>query len=347
MASRVAIKKKFSRRKKPDSRRASEKFKPQDVRYAFEAYLRDKKTVTLRPIVAALATPNDDVKYAAMYALSAIGQPANELLRTALHREASLRPALLVLHDIGDPKDRPAIENLLRHPDYNVRQLAFRTLLAIDHKRPPDEFWKREIRAVGGSIPSLTTIIHGTWAEQETWWRWPSDLPQYIESLSHDFYKGNDAFKWSGDNTMEARESAARQLIAWLRTHPAKRVTLIAHSHGGNVAFKASQLDEANIHIHHLMLLGTPIRDDYKPNMRCIDQITNVYSERDTVQWLGTWGPGLENHARNGGRRLPESSNVLNRSVTTTTNEPHSELHTVQLWKREHLEPQAREVEVA
>ncbi len=345
MASRV--RKQPSRKKRPDSRLASQKFKPQDVQYAFEAYLRDKKTGTLRPIVAALASPNDDVRHAAMYALSAIGQPASEPLRAALQRKDSLRPAIRVFHDIGDPKSRPAIENLLGHSDYSVRQLAFRTLLEIDHKRSPDEFWKREIHTAGGSIPSLTTIIHGTWAEQETWWRWPSDLPQYIESLSHDFYKGDDAFKWSGDNTMEARESGARQLIAWLRTHPAKRVTLIAHSHGGNVVFKASQLDEAaNIRIDHLMLLGTPIRNDYEPNLRCIDQITNVYSESDPVQWLGTWGPGLENHALNGGRRLPESSNVLNRSVTTTTSEPHSELHTVQLWKREHLDPQARKIEV-
>jgi hypothetical protein len=347
MASRVGIKKQSSRRKRPDSRRPSEKFRPQDVQYAFEAYQRDKKTATLRPIVGALGSPNNDLRYAAMYALSAVGQPASGLLTTALQRNASVRPALHVLHDIADPKSRPAIENLLRHPDYSVRQLAFRTIQAIDHKRPPDEFWKREIHTVGGSIPSLTMIIHGTWAQQETWWRYPSDLPQYVDSLTHDFYQGDEPFKWSGDNTMEARKSGAQQLIAWLRTHPAKCVTLIAHSHGGNVVFKASQLDEAaNMHINHLMLLGTPIRDDYEPNLRCIDRITNVYSEHDSVQLLGTWGPGMENHARNGGRKLPESSNVLNRLVTTTTDSPHSELHTVQLWKRENLDPQARRIEV-
>jgi pimeloyl-ACP methyl ester carboxylesterase len=194
--------------------------------------------------------------------------------------------------------------------------------------------WSRQVSATG-QVASLTTIIHGTRAEDDTWWRWPSNFPRYLNSLTKDVYKGTDQFQWPGDNTPEAREKGATALIEWLAAHPAQRATLIAHSHGGNVVFKATELGA--IHIDRLILLGTPIRDDYAPNLARVGKIVDVYSEDVPVQWFGTWTPDLENHARNGGRTLPDGSQVTNREVATKTDNPHSELHTMALWKRECL----------
>jgi hypothetical protein len=54
------------------------------------------------------------------------------------------------------------------------------------------------------------------------------------------------AFKWSGDNTHEAREEGAQKLCALLfdlrKSDPEARIHIIAHSHGGNVALRAIEL---------------------------------------------------------------------------------------------------------
>jgi pimeloyl-ACP methyl ester carboxylesterase len=271
-----------------------------------------------------------------MYALSAIGPHTREPLTKALRDKASQQLVLRLLGDLGDLKAKPAINRLLDHPDFLLKSLASRTVFRLEGLAEPEEAWGERQITVERKVASLTTIIHGTWAEDEHWWRWPSDFPRYIDSITGDFYKGESPFRWSGGNTPEGRHEGSKSLIRWLKAHPAEKVTLIAHSHGGNVVFKATEIAApGEIQIARLVLLGTPIRDDYAPNLSAIGKIHNIYSEDDIVQLLGTWTPGLENHARGDGRTLPEATE--NKRVRTKTDNPHSELHTVELWRRERL----------
>lgn len=309
---------------------------PKTIQQAFEVWRETKTKECLTLFLSGLRSPKADTRLAAMYALSAVGPYTREPLVKALRDKASQQLVLRLLGDLGDPKAKPAINRLLDHPDFLLKSLASRTVSRLEGLAEPEEAWGERQITVERQVPSLTTIVHGTWAEDEEWWRWPSDFPRYIDSVTGDFYKGNSPFKWSGSNTPEGRQQGARNLIGWLKSHPTERVTLIAHSHGGNVVFKATEIaTPGEIHIEKLILLGTPIRDDYFPTPSVMRTIYNVYSEDDTVQWLGTWTPGLENHARGDGRTLPETTE--NKRVRTKTDNPHSELHTVELWRRERL----------
>ena len=82
-----------------------------------------------------------------------------------------------------------------------------------------------------------------------------SEVPLFVE------------FDWSGANTHAARLSAATRLAGVLgqlrREHPAARLLLVAHSHGGNVALYAmrqlAHADRAAPHpVDGLVCLGTP-----------------------------------------------------------------------------------------
>lgn len=176
-------------------------------------------------------------------------------------------------------------------------------------------------------LPSHTVIIHGTWANNESWWRWPSEFPQYIDLQACDVYKKEHPYTWSGDNTDEARREGGKILLDWVHEHPVQKLIIIAHSHGGNVAFIASQI---GLKIHKLILMGTPIRTDYLPNMENIQKVYNIYSNADYAQILGALP-----YKRNSGRHLPEASENI--SVETKTSNPHSELHTIPLWQNEGL----------
>lgn len=309
---------------------------PKTIQQALEIWQETKAKECISHFLAGLKSTKPDTRLASMYALSAIGQTARVPLTKSLGGKATQRPALHLLRDLGDAKAKPAIRKLVDQPDFPLRSLAFHALSSLEGLQEPEEAWGERQISTEQTVSSLTTIIHGTWAEDENWWRWPSDFPRYIDSVSGDFYKGDSPFKWSGSNTPEGREQGAKKLIRWLKSHPAERVTLIAHSHGGNVVFKATEIAApGEIHIEKLILLGTPIRDDYFPNPSVMRTIYNVYSEDDTVQWFGTWTPGLENHARGDGRTLPEATE--NKRVRTKTDNPHSELHTAELWRRERL----------
>jgi hypothetical protein len=104
-------------------------------------------------------------------------------------------------------------------------------------------------------------VIHGTWntpdGGQLKWFQLDPENPEnFCYRLNQALASGplRDAvwrqcpgtevvFKWSGDNTHEAREEAAEKLCSLLldmrQSDPEARIHLIAHSHGGNVVLKA------------------------------------------------------------------------------------------------------------
>jgi pimeloyl-ACP methyl ester carboxylesterase len=109
-----------------------------------------------------------------------------------------------------------------------------------------------------------------------------------------------ESFIWSGKNNHADRIKAAEDLKALIETNHAqrRRVHIVGHSHGGNVALLAANLLPAGA-ISTLVLLATPhIALLYKDEQRChwlywgataqkIDRIWNLYSPDDKVQSVG------------------------------------------------------------
>jgi RHS repeat-associated protein len=130
----------------------------------------------------------------------------------------------------------------------------------------------------------LTIIIPGTWNDFNAWNK--SDFRKWVKKTF-----GEDAVVvlWSGGDNNGARTEAATKLADFInhhmKHHPGEKLNIVAHSHGGNVAFEASH--KLKHKIDTLVTLGTPIRGDYKPNRGNISQHLNVYSSFDPVQING------------------------------------------------------------
>ncbi|MDN5753625.1 MAG: hypothetical protein L0H15_10155 [Nitrosospira sp.] len=183
-------------------------------------------------------------------------------------------------------------------------------------------------------VEKMVIVVHGTYALEQTWWRWPSPFTEYLDTLTAaslpvgdgSVYKGTDFFQWSAENYDSRRRSAALDLAAWIRDHPADHLTIVAHSHGGNVSMLATR---HGVKIERLILLGSPIRTDYTPDLRNVGILYNIYSFGDLIQTVGT-----KPHQRGEGRSLGDSEKVVNFLARNGFLGPgHSDLHDVNVWK--------------
>ncbi|NNU16413.1 alpha/beta fold hydrolase [Parvularcula sp. ZS-1/3] len=112
-------------------------------------------------------------------------------------------------------------------------------------------------------------LIHGTFDgdESETgerWWQKGGAMRADLEAAGHQV----EAFRWSGENSDVARMKAA-QALAHRLAETDDEVTLLAHSHGGNVAREALILlkpdERARI---RTVSIGTPFLDRVPPFTR-------------------------------------------------------------------------------
>jgi len=110
--------------------------------------------------------------------------------------------------------------------------------------------------------PSIVvTLVHGTWARHALWTA-PESL--LCQCLSHAVEStiSFQRFVWSGGNSISARRRAVKQLVEHLHSvvyqFPLARHYIIAHSHGGNVAFQALADPMLNERIAGLVCLSTP-----------------------------------------------------------------------------------------
>lgn len=141
---------------------------------------------------------------------------------------------------------------------------------------------------MGGPPKRLTAIIHGTFADDEHWWR-PSDDPEsstFADRLEAGLAAQGcagtvwqpvieaglqvDDFAWSGANSDRKRVIAGLDLAVNLRrvaerlgatTDCPLEVNLVAHSHGGNVCLEALRHLDKRVRIRRFVLLGTPLID--------------------------------------------------------------------------------------
>jgi hypothetical protein len=126
----------------------------------------------------------------------------------------------------------------------------------------------------------LIILVHGTWGRgffpkcrevslyppNKRWWfeegsPFRTRLDAALKNASLDW--SVRPFLWSGANSVNARNSAAKELSVCLRKdledHPDATAIIIAHSHGGNVALRALQyLDYPIVNRTRVVSLATP-----------------------------------------------------------------------------------------
>lgn len=172
----------------------------------------------------------------------------------------------------------------------------------------------------------LYIIVHGTWAQHEAWAQPGGDFFETMQRTVENSQLNADkvrvaSFSWSGKNDHAERQQSAQKLATALATLPKDTaITLIAHSHGANVCFLASQLLAHTGHtIKTLYALGTPIdRARYSPNMNVIGSLYNLFSFGDPIQ---TVSGCFE-------RALPPHPRITNIALTCNGSRPnHAELH--------------------
>lgn len=140
--------------------------------------------------------------------------------------------------------------------------------------------------ADGPIAPSMTVLIHGTFAHDQKWYRPGGDFHRYIKgSVFPDVYSDPaDYFSWSGGYSDDERQKAARKLVRWCADHPATVLRLMGHSHGANVANIASKSLPTCTLIH----LSPPVHDEYLPDMTTIGsgKFFNIHSQIDLVVFI-------------------------------------------------------------
>ncbi|GIW60938.1 MAG: hypothetical protein KatS3mg087_2004 [Patescibacteria group bacterium] len=129
-------------------------------------------------------------------------------------------------------------------------------------------------------------FIHGTWSNPNTW------SQQTINAVTN--VTNNTTFYlmvWSGYNVDKARKEAAEKLAKQIyETYTGKEpITLIGHSHGGNVAIMASNIlkEKYNIQVDILITIATPVCEDYQVKEGSVKLHINIYNPADLVQIEG------------------------------------------------------------
>ena len=92
------------------------------------------------------------------------------------------------------------------------------------------------------NLEGIVIIIHGSFATNATWYRPGGDFYQVLEREAKRRGEMVIPFTWSGKITTSARLEAAEALAKIIISYAPQPVTLIGHSHGGNVIQQASQL---------------------------------------------------------------------------------------------------------
>ena len=172
-------------------------------------------------------------------------------------------------------------------------------------------------------------FIHGTFAnrsDKDLYSLYIADFKKGISTWDNNFSRSianvagwdkNSTFEynWSGENNIYARVQAGYVLAYKLMSDDniyknLKHVTLVGHSHGGNVAKIAKNILEQNGFIVDIINISTPQRRDFEQDESGKGVNLNFYSRSDLVQWLGTINfYEAENAGELGARKDSKSKN--------------------------------------
>jgi hypothetical protein len=150
------------------------------------------------------------------------------------------------------------LDEALRSPDAITRSLALAPFeFPADRDGSLPEPPKPPPTTAPGA-PTISTIIHGTWAWKGSWWRPGGSFHQFIRgNYRSNLYNRGARFSWSGAKSEEHRALAAEDFKGWVSdVAPQGIQTLFGHSYGGEIAARASS---GGTPIHELVLLSTPV----------------------------------------------------------------------------------------
>jgi RHS repeat-associated protein len=130
-------------------------------------------------------------------------------------------------------------------------------------------------------------FIHGTWGD-------PSHMTSSQLKQIGDIFGNTSQIKveWSGDNTSKARLSAAREVaqLALESNNGKEPITLVGHSHGGNVAIEAINILRGELNFEgeiNLITLNTPNRQEFQLDDNANAKHFNIYAKGDLITRFG------------------------------------------------------------
>jgi hypothetical protein len=153
--------------------------------------------------------------------------------------------------------------------------------------------------AEAATASRTTVLVAGTWAANSPWWK-PgqpgNDFFTYLTGILPPLartppippappwdapYSGGDYYRWTGGYSDNARADGAQKLLQWVTAHSSTGPDLITHSHGGNVAFAATQL---GVTVKEAVVLSCPVHfPKYLPNFGNVKKIVSVRVHMDLV----------------------------------------------------------------
>ena len=134
--------------------------------------------------------------------------------------------------------------------------------------------------------------VHGTWSNPQTW---NSTFAKNMLKATNwgDVQKEMIYASWSGSNNSGARIEAADKIYDWITSEEndlrdLKHVTLLSHSHGGNIGKLLKNRLENEGWLVDIINIETPQREDFQTSGSGEGVYLNFYSKGDLVQFFGT-----------------------------------------------------------
>ncbi|MCX7748277.1 MAG: hypothetical protein N2645_15540 [Clostridia bacterium] len=143
-------------------------------------------------------------------------------------------------------------------------------------------------------------LIHGTEDINTSWTGWYPHLTKRIKEFFGGDVEVDTSFNWGtlskddndhriyhNNDDKSRRKGAlelARRVLLWRKSNPEGVLTLIGHSHGGNVCILAANLLGEAVKIDNLITIETPVRGDYLPEADNILNHNQIFNLRDRVQ---------------------------------------------------------------
>jgi hypothetical protein len=197
----------------------------------------------------------------------------------------------------------------------------------IENKR-----WKRDLqtlRAIYGNQSGLHLINNNNISKnifENVFTPFKKNFECYI-SKNTLYYM----FNWSGTLLKESRKNAseelAKEIIRLKKENPSINITIICHSHGGNVGLGVAKiLKETEIAIDHIVLLGTPINKDTerwalaknKEGAYIFKKIINIFSRWDWIQPLDIFSNNYS-FCKQSFPLTGKETNIINQKENTET----------------------------
>lgn len=154
---------------------------------------------------------------------------------------------------------------------------------------------------------SSCVLVHGTWAQGESWYRPSGDFFESIKNCNEELKVVDEviSFSWSGKLGYPAQLQAAQDLAKLILEYD--WVILIGHSHGATVGMISSHIISASStngnksgKIKKFYALGVPVDESIViPDMTVIKKLYNLFSFGDLVQTVnGTCDRIFSHHDR-------------------------------------------------